>query len=648
MISENPLAEFRKECEATLAHALKKILPEVKVETFSFNKPPNPEFGQLASSLCFELAKKLNQKPADVAAHLVSAIGKRKFTLIEKASAIGGYINFHVNFPKFSSLTLQSIKQYGSAYGFIKTEKPMKIIVEHTSVNPLHPIHIGQARNPIIGDAVARILRYRGHTVQCHYYIDDVGRQSSVVAYGYDKLGRPHPDEKADHFVGKIYTITSCLVELNRLRKELERVKLAASPDEVAKITKQIDEWMSIAAELKEKFPALFDRLLDKIGKAENAEEEISKLNLAYENGDPEAKKLVREVSELCLQGFRETQERIEVRYDSWDWESDLVWSGQVLEVLQRLKTTPFVYTEGGVLEFDAERVARVFKLKAKLGLREDYEVPPLTLTRADGTTLYTTRDIAYTLWKFDRAEKVINVIGMEQSLAQLQLKLALYALGYSKCADNLLHFAYNLVTLPGYKMSSRRGRYITFDEVLDEAVQRAYTEVSKRSPQLTEEEKREIARFVGIGAVRFALVDVDAAKPVVFTWDRVLNFETNSAPYVQYTHARACSILRKAAREPAKADFTLLKEPLERELVLSLASFPETFSEAAEYFKPNLIADFANALADKFNTFYNAFPVIKAEPPELSDARLALTDATRIVLHNALNLIGVVAPEKM
>ncbi len=172
--------------------------------------------------------------------------------------------------------------------------------------------------------------------------------------------------------------------------------------------------------------------------------------------------------------------------------------------------------------------------------------------------------------------------------------------------------------------------------------------EVSKRSPQLSEKEKREIARFVGIGAVRYALVDVDAAKPVVFTWDRVLNFETNSAPYVQYTHARACSILRKAAREPAEADFSLLKEPLERELVLLLAGFPETFIDAAEYLKPNLIADFANALADKFNTFYNALPVIKAEPQALSDARLALTDAIRIVLHNALNIIGVVAPEKM
>lgn len=646
MIVENPFAEFRKECESVLAYALKEVLREV--EAFAFSKPPNPQFGQLASSLCFELAKKLNQKPADAAAHLVDAVDKRKFKLIEKVSAVGGYINFHVNLAKFASLTLHSIRQLGATYGFVKTEKPMKIIVEHTSVNPLHPIHIGQARNPMIGDALARILKHRGHTVFCHYYIDDVGRQSSVVAYGYDKLGRPQPDEKADHFVGKIYTITSCLVELNRLRKELELAKTAAPPDEVAKITRQIDEWMSIAAELKEKFPSLFEKLLEKIGKDENAEEEINKLNLAYENGEPEAKKLVREVSELCLKGFRETQERVGVHYDSWDWESDLVWSGQVSEVLQRLKTTPFVYTEGGVLEFDAEKVARLFKLKAKLELREDYEVPPLTLTRADGTSLYTTRDIAYTLWKFNRADKVINVIGMEQSLAQLQLKLALHALGYGKCADNLVHFAYNLVTLPGYKMSSRRGRYVTFDEVLDEAVERAYAEVSKRSPQLSEEEKREIARFVGLGAVRFALVDVDAAKPVVFTWDRVLNFETNSAPYVQYTHARACSILRKAAREPAEADFSLLKEPLERELVLALASFPETFIDAAEYLKPNLIADFANSLADKFNTFYNALPVLKAEPKALSDARLALTSAIKIVLHNALNLIGVVAPEKM
>ncbi len=649
MISENPFAEFRRECETALADALKKVLPEINVDTLTLSKPPNIEFGQLASSLCFELAKKLNQKPISLAEQLAKAIDKSRFSLIEKVSPAGnGYINFHADFAKLSALTLTSVKQLNYEYGFSKTEKPLKVIIEHTSVNPLHPIHIGQARNPMLGDALARILQCRGHKVSRHYYIDDVGRQSSVIAYGYAKLGKPQPDEKADHFVGKIYTVTSCLVELNRLKKALALAKAVSNIDEVAKINKDIDEWMSIAAELKEKYPSIFEKLMAKISEDENPEEEISRLNLAYENGEPAAKELIREVSELCLQGFRETQKRVEIFYDSWDWESSFVWSSQVSEVLQRLKASPFVYTEGGVLEFNSEKVAHELQLKTKLGLNENHEVPPLTLVRADGTTLYTTRDVAYTLWKFNRAEKVINVIGMEQSLAQLQLKLLLYALGYGNFADNFVHFAYNLVTLPGYKMSSRRGRYITFDDVLTEAVQRAYEEVSKRSPQLTEEEKRKIANFVGIGAVRYALVDVDASKPVVFTWDRVLNFETNSAPYVQYTHARACSILRKAERQPETPAFELLSERLERELILALASFPDTFVEATDYLKPNLIADFTNALADKFNTFYNALPVLKAEPQGLSDARIVLTDAIRIVLHNALNLIGVVAPEKM
>ena len=649
MVFENPFAEFRRECESVLGVTLKKVVPEIKTVNLALEKPPNPDFGQLASSLCFELAKKLNQKPIVLAEHLVKVMDKSKFSLIEKVvSAGGGYINFHADFAKLSALTIESARQLDSEYGFVKTENPLKVIVEHTSVNPLHPIHIGQARNPMLGDALARILKSRGHTVFRHYYVDDVGRQSSVIAYGYAKLGKPQPDEKADHFVGKIYTITSCLVEINRLKGELERAKTVSAVDEIAKINRELDEWMFIAAELKEKFPALFDKLLDKISADENPEDEINELNRAYEEGDSKAKRLIREVSGLCLGGFRETQKRVEVFYDSWDWESDFVWSSSVSEVLQRLKMSPYVFSEDGVLEFDAEKAVRNLDLRARIGLREDYAVSPLTLVRADGTTLYTTRDIAYSLWKFERADKVINVIGMEQSLAQLQLKIALYALGYGKQADNFIHFAYNLVTLPGYKMSSRRGRYITFDEVIDEAVKRAYEEVSKRSPQLSEEEKQKIADLVGIGAVRYALVDVDASKPVVFTWDRVLNFETNSAPYIQYTHARACSILRKAAREPEKPAFELLKEKLERELVLSLASFPDAFVEATEFLKPNLIADFANVLADKFNTFYNALPVIKAEPRELSDARIALTDAIRIVLRNALNLIGIVAPERM
>jgi len=649
MASENPFAKFRLECENILGNALKRLLPEIQITRLTLEKPPSLEFGQLASSLCFELAKKFSEKPLVLAEGLIKAMDKSKSSLIERIiPAGGGYINFHVNFAKFAALTIESAKQLDATYGFVKTKKPLKIIVEHTSVNPLHPIHIGQARNLMLGDAVARMLKSGGHTVFRHYYIDDVGRQTAVVAYGYEKLGKPKPEGKPDHFIGKIYTITSCLVEINRLKKELESAKQVSATEEVTKINRELDEWMFVAVELKEKYPELFNDLLDRISEDEESENGINMLNRAYEAGEEDGKKLIREVSDLCLQGFRETLTRAEVFYDSWDWESDFVWSNNVAEVLQRLKTTPYVYTLGGVLEFNAEKVIRELNLRSKLGLREDYEIPPLTLVRADGTTLYTTRDIAYTLWKLERAEKFINVIGMEQSLAQLQLKIALYALGYDKCADNLVHFAYNLVSLPGYRMASRMGRYITFDEVMDEAVERAYEEVSKRSPQLSEEEKREIANFVGIGAVRYALVEVDPSKPVVFTWDRVLNFEKNSGPYIQYTHARACSILRKAARKPKNPAYELLKEKIEHEIVLNLASFPDIFTEATEFLKPNMIADFANALSDKFNTFYNALPVIKAEPQELSDARLGLVDAVRIVLRNALNLIGVVAPERM
>ncbi|HSV49725.1 MAG TPA: arginine--tRNA ligase, partial [Candidatus Acidoferrales bacterium] len=620
MIAQNPYDLFRAECQTALAAALAKTLPETNQPAIVLKKTPNIDYGQLSTSLCFELAKQLKQKPLDIAKRIADAVDKSGFDLIAKVEPAGaGYINFYVDFPKFSALIFNSIKELDRNYGFVKTDAPKKIIVEHTSVNPLHPIHIGQARNPTIGDTLARILQLRGHNVSRHYYIDDVGRQSSVVAYGYAKLGKPKPTEKSDHFVGKIYTVTCCIVEINRLKKQQPK---ATGPDELAKINQELTEWVTIAAELKDKYPVLFDTLLTKIGQDEDPEGEISHLNRAYEDGQPAAKALIREVSDLCLDGFRATMQRVGVTYDSWDWESDFVWTPQVSEVMAKLKATPFIFNEKGVLQFDADKAALTLDLKGKLGLSANNEVPPLTLVRGDGTTLYTTRDIAYTIWKFKHAEKVINIIGMEQSLAQLQLKLALYAMGYGKDADNLVHFAYNLVTLPGYKMSSRRGHYITFDEVLDEAVRRAYEEVTKRSPMLSEAEKCTIANFVGLGAVRYALIDVDPGKPVVFTWERVLNFETNSAPYVQYTHARACSILRKAAKQPENNHLNLLSEKLEKELILNLANFPDMFIEATEYLKPAMIADYANALADKFNTFYNAYPVLKAESEQLSDAR--------------------------
>jgi len=648
MVSVNPFAEFHAGCETVLKDALNRLYPNFPLPSILLEIPPNLEFGELAASVCFELAKHAKKKPRTIAEELAQAMDVSGFPLIESVEPAGaGYINFRVNSETFSRLTLESARALDGEYGYVKTSEPKKILLEHTSVNPVHPIHIGQARNPMLGDTLARILTEHGHNISRHYYVDDVGRQSAVIAYGYLKLGKPKPKGKPDRFIGGVYAVTSCIMEVKRLKKAVETAK-NLEDQEVSKLQRELDEWTSISVDMEKRFPKIFGRLLDEINKDSDPEEQVSALIRGYEAGEEGAKQLLRAVCQLCLSGFRETLGSVEISVDSWDWESDLIWSGDVNRALDELKATPYVFESDGVLEFDAEKVAHDLDLKKTLGISDDHELSSLTLVRADGTSLYTTRDIAYHLWKFQRAEKVINVIGMEQTLPQLQLKLALCALGHVDYAKNLVHFAYSLVRLPGYRMSSRRGRYITLDEVMDGAAERAYEEVAKRSPHLSDEEKRQISVFVGKGAVKYALIAVDPTKPVVFTWDRVLDFEKNSAPYIQYSHARAHSILRKASREPENADYSLLTDPMERDIVLTLARFPEVFLDAAENLRPNAIADYVNTLADKFNRFYTKLPVIKAESPELSDARLALVDATRIVFRNALKLLGIEAPDRM
>lgn len=608
--------------------------------------PPNPEFGQLSAAL-FELGKRLKRKPRELAEEIVNAIQIEDDSLVNKVEVGGGgYVNFHVDFPVFSKLTINSACTLDISYGYVKTDTPEKIIVEHTSANPVSPIHIGTARNPILGDALARILIARGHKVLRHFYVDDVGRQTSVVSYGYKKLGEPTPKVKPDHYIGRIYTLTSAMVEIERLKTMLNDEKIL--PEEVEKLHEQLKEWSTIAEEVKQKDPQLYTKFTNGIREEVEIETIINSLNQAYEAGQAEPKRLVRKVCQLSLRGIKDTLNEAGIFFDSWDWESDLIWNGDVANILKALKETDYVFQEGPVLEFNANKVADDLGLKPTLGIKDEYEIPPLTLVRADGTTLYTTRDIPYSIWKFRIAQKVINVVGMEQTLSQQQLRLALWALGYNFEAENLTHFAYSLVNLPGFKMSGRRGRYITLDEVLKEAVRRAYSEVEKRSPQLKMEEKQKISEIVGIGALKYALLEVDPLKPVFFTWDRVIDFEKNSAPYIQYSYARARSILRKARRKPVTPDYSLLETRLEQNLVLLVARFPEILIDAADMLKPNLIAGYANTIADMFNSFYNTLPVLKATPKELSDSRLALVQALSVVLRNSLDLIGIVAPERM
>jgi arginyl-tRNA synthetase len=199
--------------------------------------------------------------------------------------------------------------------------------------------------------------------------------------------------------------------------------------------------------------------------------------------------------------------------------------------------------------------------------------------------------------------------------------------------------------------MAGRRGRFVAFDDVLDEAVERAFKEVTKKSPHLGEDERRKISEFVGIGAVRYAMISVASNKPITFTWERVLDFEQNSAPFIQYAHARASNILVKSSQMGSprpEPDFTSLITKYEQELLVMLGSYPEVVAEAARTLRPEMVAEFANGLASTFNLFYDNVPVLKAEEGGVREAKLKLVEATKIVLSNALSLIGIEAPNRM
>jgi arginyl-tRNA synthetase len=243
--------------------------------------------------------------------------------------------------------------------------------------------------------------------------------------------------------------------------------------------------------------------------------------------------------------------------------------------------------------------------------------------------------------------DHVINVIGQEQALAQLQLRIALVALGKTWMGDNQLHYGYEFVKLPEGKMSGRLGRYVTLLEVIEKSTELAYDEVTKRNPDLSKSQRLEIARMVGYGAVKYTLLSVDANKTVIFDWAKALNFETNSAPFIQYSYARCSNILIRAPLKPL-IDYNLLTDQREREIINLVASFPEIFVEAVEKLKPGIITAYVNNLADKFNSFYQALRVLNADKPELIGARIALVEAVRVVLRNSLKILSIDAPERM
>ncbi|TFH18646.1 arginine--tRNA ligase [Candidatus Bathyarchaeota archaeon] len=643
----NPLATLRQECEKLLTQGLTKAYPGTELPQVKYSLPPLPDMGELSSPACFQLARILRQSPIKIAETIIQNLPLESSDLISSAEAVQGYINFHADTGNYSKLVLEAVKNHDTEYGFLKTENPMKVMVEHTSANPNSPLHIGNARNSILGDSLASLLKKRGHQVVIHFLVNDMGRQVAMATYGWKLMDKPEPVGTAELWVGTIYASVNIVMELTRLKKELKEAEENGWVYEASEAQEQIDEFLKAAEMLKERYPDIYNTMAEKIPAIADPKAEIVALNTRYENQDPETVHEVRTVIQYCLDGFQNSLGMLGISFDSFDFESDLVWANAAEDVLEKLKESGYVIKDMGAQILDCDWIARDLKLKDRWELHPDHEIPRLVLVRSDGTTLYTLRDMAYSIYKFSKAERVINVIGMEQTLAQLQLRIALAAIGDIKMGDNQLHYSYEFVKLPGVKMSGRLGRYVTLNEVLERAVELAREEVEQRNPDLPEAEKADIAEMVGHGAVKYTLLSVDPMKQVIFDWKKALNFETNSAPFIQYSHARTCNILKRAEKTP-EPDYTALDATKERELINLIAQFPETFERAAEELQPANLTAYANNLADKFNSFYATQSVLKAETTGLMGARLSVVEATRITLRNALSVLGIDAPEQM
>jgi arginyl-tRNA synthetase len=567
--------------EKEALNSLKKALNELNYpipSEIKLEEPPNPQMGDLASTVSFQLAKELKKSPMEITANILQVL--EVTDIFQTVESKGPYINFFVDYQKFSSKVIEGIDD---SYGQL-TPVSEKIILEHTSANPNGPLHIGHIRNAIIGDSLSRVLKSAGYDVETQYYVNDMGRQIAMVVWGLHNLGddleQYSPGDKKDHQIGKLYF--------------------------------QVNQKLKEDPELKEK---------------------VSELIRQYESGtDDKLNATFKLAVDNCLEGMEITMNRLHVHHDKFVWEGKFVRNDSVWNIVEKLKESGHT-KENEVLYLDLE----------EFGLEKE-----LVLTRSDGTSLYSTRDLAYHMEKSQQSDIIIDVLGSDHKLAIDQIRIAMGLLG-GKSPEVIF---YEFITLPEGSMSTRRGVFISVDDLMDEAIQRALDEIKARRQDLDGEEAEKIAREIGIGAIRYYIARLSPEKHIVFKWDEALSFERGCAS-IQYAHARAGKLLEKSgAFSDGKLDLTVsdvennwIPDAVEIDLIRTLSKFPNMVEESARIRRVHNMAQYAQDLANAFNKFYKSTPVIGSD---FENVRLMLVDRSKITLRNCLGLLGVTAPESM
>ena len=556
---------------------LNKVVKGIDLDK-TLETPPDPRFGDMASSVCFSLSKKLKKPPQAIAEEIVKKIKIPKGSSITKLEAKAGYINFFFDYSKIAKLSLKKILKEKNSYGSSSTGKKKKIMVEFAHPNTHKSFHIGHLRNICIGESVCRILEFTGHKVFRTNYQGDIGPHVAKCLWGFINLHkRKAPKENRGDWLGQVYA------EAARKFDEDEKVK-----QEVMEINKKL-----------------------------------------YER-DKEYLKLWKMTRKWSLDYFDRIYKELGTRFDKLYFEAEV--EKRAIEISKKLFKKGIAKLSEGAIIIDLSK----------------YDLGIYVLLTKEGNPLYESKDLALAEKQFGdfKIDRCIHVVGAEQKFYFQQLFKVFELIG-SPGAGKSQHLVYELVTLKKGKMSSRLGTIVLYSQLRDEILKKTLEEIEKRNSRMSKKEKQELARKIGLGALKYGMLRLSCDKLLVFDMDEALQLEGNTGPYLQYAHTRCDSILNKTKGwKQNLVNDNLSKE--EKKLIKKLIEFPDLVEKALRDFRPHYICNYAYELANTFSEFYHACSVLKAETKKLRDFRLTLVKATKITLKNSLNLLGIGTPERM
>lgn len=537
--------------------------------------PPEQKLGDLAFP-CFILAKTLRKAPPLIAKELAEQFSQDE--MLDKAEAVGGYLNFFYNRAAYTKSVLDEIAKKGESYGGRDDNSDKTVLLEFSSPNIAKPFHIGHLFSTAVGNSLEHIYRHLGYKTVKINHLGDWGTQFGKLISAYKRWGD---------------------------RSVIEKDPI----NELLKIYVKFHEEAEKAPELEEEAREYFKML---------------------EDGDEETTALWQYFRDVSLKEFKRTYDKLGITFDSYAGES--FYSDKMQEVVDILRE------KGLLTESDGAQVVDL----------SEQNMPPCLVLKSDGATTYATRDIAAAIYRKRTYDfyKSIYVVGTPQALHFNQIFSVLSKAGFEWTKD-CVHVGFGLVKFPDKKLSTRHGDVVFLEDVLNESISKTLAIITENNPSV--KDKEAVADKVGIGAVLYTFLKNSREKDIVFSWDSMLDFDGESAPYIQYTYARGRSILRRAGSLPENADFSKVTSDDEFALVTQLGAFSDAVENAAEKNEPFYVNRYVTNLARAFNKFYNSCPILKEDiDPAAKDARLSLVAATTSVIKTALSLLGIETVEEM